>query len=151
MNRLIAMAALAVAFVIASPSSASAQTMTCQVVDIVATKTDQPAIDPDLKDVEKKLKGKAFSAWNTFKQRARLAKQVEKGSAADYDVPGGKVTVTVLNVTQKKKRTRYELDITLQPKSGKSSARSKSKVDSGDFALFARGDEEATITAISCK
>lgn len=147
----LAMAAVAAAFVIARPAVARAdQSMTCEVIEIVATKSDDPGIDPQLKDVSRKLKSKAFSAWNTFRQRARLAKQVQKGQTEDYDAPGAKVTVTLTDVI-KKKKTRVALDISIQPKSGKSSGKSKSKIDAGDFVLFARGEDEAIITAVGCK
>ncbi len=148
MNKLIAMAALAVAFVIAAPSAAHAQTMTCEVVEIVATKTGSPSVDPQLKDVAKKLKSKAFSAWDTFTQRARLAKQVAVLKAETFGVPGGTVTLTIEAI----KKRRLSLDLEIVPNKGKGSVKSKGKVSTGDFLLFARGDDAgAVITAIGCK
>ena len=126
--------------------------MQCQVIEILATKTDHPSVAPELKDVAKKLKTKAFSAWNTFTQSGRSSKTLSRMVPETFDLPNGKATVMIREVDHPaKKRARVTLDIGLAKKSGKHYADTKSSVDAGDFLLFARGGDDGIITAVGCQ
>ena len=132
----------------------TATTMTCEVVEIEASNDEKPSIDPELKDLEKKLKKGPFSAYNKFVKSARIAKKLEVMVADAFDTPKGEVTLIVREIDKpSKKRTRLSLGIQLETESGKQYIDTKSSVDAGDFLMFARtvSDKLSIVTAVGCR
>jgi len=137
----------------AAPARADDKT-TCEVVEIEASASEKPSIDPDLKDLEKKLKKGPFSAYNKFVKSARVSKTMEVMVSQSFDTPKGEVDLIVREISKaKKKRTRLSLGIQLETESGKRYIDTKMTVDAGDFLLFARtvSDKQSIITAVGCR
>lgn len=129
-------------------------TMTCEVVEIEASTAEKASIDPELKDLEKKLKKGPFSTYNRFVKSARIAKKLEVMVADAFDTPKGEVTLIIREIDRpSKKRTRLSLGIQLETESGKQYIDTKSNVDAGDFLMFARtvSDKQSIVTAVGCR
>jgi hypothetical protein len=125
----------------------------CEVVEIHATKTDKPKIDPELKDLKKKLKG-PFAAFNTFTKLARVKKSLAKNKPFDFDTPKGKTTANLVSVDQpNKKRARVTVDLDLEDDSGSRYVGGRYDIDANDFLLFSYqlSEGESIITAFGCK
>lgn len=131
------------------------QSMKCEVVEIEATKADQPSMDPDLKDLEKKLKKGPFSSFNKFTKLAREGRKLLVLKKERFDTPKGAVEVIIRDIGQptKKKRARLSLGITLETEKGTQYLDAKQSVDAGDFLMFARqlSETHTIVTAVGCK
>ncbi len=150
---LLALVVLIGTLLLAAPARAD-ETLTCEVVEIDASKTDAPTIDAALKDLEKKLRKAPFSAFNTFRKSARQSKSMTKLNSETFTTPHGAVTVIIRDIDRptKKKKKRLSLGIQLETKAGKQYTESKVSIDAGDFTMFARGsDKEGVITAVGCR
>jgi hypothetical protein len=155
MSRLFSVLVLTFAILVARAVPAYADdAMSCEVVEIDATVSDKPSIDPSLKDLEKKLKKGPFAAYNTFVQSARMAKKLEVLKAQRFDTPKGAVNLIIREIARpSKKRARLALGIRLENEAGKEYMDTKMSVDGGDFLLFARtaSEKQTTITAVGCR
>lgn len=151
---LIAAAVVATSAPVRAQKKTATTTMTCEVVEIEASNDEKPSIDPELKDLEKKLKKGPFSAYNKFVKSARIAKKLEVMVADAFDTPKGEVTLIIREIDKpSKKRTRLSLGIQLETESGKQYIDTKSNVDAGDFLMFARtvSDKQSIVTAVGCR
>jgi hypothetical protein len=126
---------------------------TCEVVEVIASNTDKPSIDPDLGDLKKKLSKGPFAGYNTFKKSARLSKRLEGMKEADFDTPRGKTSLILRGLDKGKKRARISLGIEVAAEDGKRYVETRTSVDAGDFLLFGYtpSEKETVITAIGCK
>jgi hypothetical protein len=151
---LIAAALVATAAPARAQKTAKTSSMTCEVVEIEASSAEKASIDPELKDLEKKLKKGPFSAYNKFVKSARIAKKLEVMVAEAFDTPKGEVTLIIREIDKpSKKRTRLSLGIQLETEAGKQYIDTKSNVDAGDFLMFARtvSDKQSIVTAVGCR
>ena len=129
-------------------------TLKCEVVEIDATQTAHPSIDPDLKDLEKSLKKGPFAGYNTFKKSARISKQVTVLKVANYSTPHGATELLIRAIDKSEgKAPRLTLSVGLDDESGKRYVDASQKVDVGKFVLYARtvSDTESIVTAVGCK
>jgi len=129
-------------------------TLRCEVVEIDASHTDKPSVDPDLKDLAKSLKKGPFAAYNTFKKSARISKDVTVLKVANYSTPKGATELLVREIEHPdKKAVRLSLQIGLDDQNGRRYVDTKQRVDVGKFAIFARtvSDTESIVTAVGCK
>jgi hypothetical protein len=152
MKQFVAAVALVVGLGVAAPA-ALADGLTCEVVEIHASTTDNPSIDPELKDLKKKLKG-PFASFNTFKKLARISKKLQEKKPQIYDTPKGQSTVLLERVDRPaKKRVRVSLDLDIEDDSGTRYVGGKFGVDAGDFLLFGKSisDSESIVTAVGCR
>lgn len=145
----------AVLFLGAFASRAHADdTLRCEVVEIDATSSDKPSIDPDLKDLERSLKKGPFAQYNTFKKSARIAKTVSLLREEKYQTPRGSVELLVRDKSKDgKKAARLSVSIGLDDENGERYVDATQKVDVGKFLLYARtvSDKESIVTAVGCK
>lgn len=138
----------------AAPAAAQDPPVTCEVVEIIASSTDKPSIDPALGDLKKKLTKGPFAGFNTFKKSARLSRPLEPMKEVEFDTPRGETSLILRDVTRPaKKRARISLGIDVADEKGKRYVETKSSVDAGDFLLFGftANEKETVITAIGCK
>ena len=61
-----------------------------------------PAIDPELKPLEKKLKKPPFSSWNTFKQLSSGTSSLTKNKAETLKLKQGAATLMLRDRTEKR-------------------------------------------------
>ena len=136
------------------PITASADSLKCEVVEIHASVTDTPSIDPELKDLSKKLKRAPLNAFNTFRKLARVARTLEVNVPASFDTPKGETSLTLTDIARgEKKRTRASLDVDVRDEAGKRYVSTEGHIDVGDFLFFGKtiSDTESILTAVGCK
>lgn len=155
-HRIAVLTALVAFVATAAPAAAQdpVAPVTCEVVEIIASNSEKPSIDPELGDLKKKLTKGPFAGFNTFKKSARVAKPLEAMKEADFATPRGKTSLILRDVERPaKKRARISLGIEVAAEDGKRYVETRSSVDAGDFLLFARtaSKKETVITAIGCK
>lgn len=149
----LAVGVLIVTLLLGAAPARAEETLTCEVVEIDASKTDKPAIDAALKDLETKLKHAQFSAFNTFRKSARISKSMTTLNSETFTTPHGAVTVIIREIKRpSKKKVRLSLGIQLETKAGKQYTDSRVNIDAGDFTMFARAsDRVGVITAVGCR
>jgi hypothetical protein len=126
----------------------------CTVVEIEASSGDAPAMDAELKPLEKKLKKPPFSSWNTFKQLGSHAVTLELMKANNLTLTHGKAQLLLREVTAKgAKKARIALGISLDDADGKRVLDSKVAVDAGDYLVVGRSlkGNRGQLVAMNCK
>lgn len=129
-------------------------TASCDVIEIEASTGDAPAMDAELKVLEKKLKKPPFSSWNTFKRLGAQEITLELMKPSSLTLAHGKAGLLLREVTARApKKTRVNLGITLDDADGKRVIDSKLAVDAGDFVVVGRSlkGNKGHIVAMSCK
>ncbi len=126
----------------------------CTVLEIEASTSDAPAVDPALRPLEKKLKKPPFSSWNTFKRLGAHTVTLELMKGSTLTLVHGKAGLILREVTARgPKKARVALGITLDDSDGKRVLDSKVAVDAGDFLVVGRSLRGGTgqLVALSCK
>lgn len=133
---------------------AEADPVACSVLEIEASTSAAPAVDPELRPLEKKLKKPPFSSWNTFKRLGSHAVSLEPMKATTLTLVHGKAGLLLREVTARdKKKARVALGITLDDADGKRVLDSKVAVDAGDFLVVGRSlrGGNGQLVALTCK
>jgi len=118
----------------AGPNDARGEvTASCEFFEISAKTGDKPAIDGELKRVEKKLKKPPFSTWNQFKLLSRSKKSLAKKKAEPIGLKIGSATATLVEIVDKSK---VRLTIAIDDDKGKQVATNTTTVDAGDFMIY---------------
>jgi hypothetical protein len=126
---------------------ASADTA-CTFLEIVASTGDKPAIDPDLKPLEKKLKKPPFSAWNTFRVESRHDKTLQKSKPESIALKSGKASVMLRDHTS----GRVQLEISVDDGSGKRIVAAKPDLPDGEWlVLGTNANADGHLLALACK
>lgn len=152
---LLTTAALAIgALAITTPVAYADNPVACTVVEIEASTTDAPAIGPELRPLEKKLKKPPFSSWNTFKQLGSHAVTLEPMKASTLTLVHGKAQLLLREVTAKgQKKARISLGINVDDADGKRVVDTKVNVDAGDYLVVGRSlkNNRGHLIAMNCK
>ena len=145
--------AAAMLMLLALTTSARADSYSCEVVEIDATKATKPHIDSDIKDLEKVLTKGPFAVYNHFVKLKRTGKAQEVLKSATYALAKGSVTVLIRETATTKKGTQLSFDIGLDDASGTRWLDAKQKAILGKFLLFSRtvSDSESIVYAVGCK
>ena len=143
--RLVALAAIAMT---AMTTAASAQPTPCTFIEITATNAKEPAVDPDLKPLEKKLKKPPFSSYNVFRKLGGGGFDLDKNKAESLPFKQGAASVLLREKTEK----RMELTITMDGADKKRVLDVKQGLNVGDWGMFvATSKDEGHILALTCK
>ena len=141
-GKLIAAVAIAVAILVvlgvrpaaAGPNDARAEvTASCEFFEISAKTADKPAIDGELKRVEKKLKKPPFSTWNQFKLLSHAQKSLAKKKAEPIALRMGSATATLVEIVDKSK---VRLTISMDDDKGTQVVNNTTTVEAGDFMIY---------------
>ena len=139
---------------LALPTAAFADSLSCEVVEIRASKTDNPSMDPDLKDLKKKLSRAPLNAFNTFKMLSRISYRLELNTPHTYTTAKGETSLTLTDVDRpEKKRARASLDVQVLDANHKRYVSTEGHIDVGDFLFFGLSisETESILTAVGCK
>ncbi|MFT3693051.1 MAG: hypothetical protein QM831_07910 [Kofleriaceae bacterium] len=129
-------------------SVASADDATCEYVEISATTTKTPAVDPDLKALDKKLKKPPFASWNTFHKLSGGPVNLTKLKADTLKLAQGGASVLLRDRTDK----RVELTVTIDGADGKRVLDNKQGLAVGDWAVWGHNvKDDGHILALTCK
>ena len=135
----------------AAPGRARADvTASCEFLEISARSGDKPAIDGELKPLEKKLKKPPFSTWNQFKLLARIEKALAKKKPEPIPLKTGAATATLVEIVDKSK---VRLTVTMNDAKGKEVANNTATVEGGDYVIYVHPlpGNEAHLLSVSCK
>ena len=142
--------ALAAALVAALATPAFAGDSDCGFIEISASKADKPAMDGDLKPLEKKFKKAPFSAWNVFKKLASGSVSLTKNKPETLTLKQGKASVMLRDRTDK----RIELTVTMDNAAGKRVLEAKPAFKAGDWLMVGEpggANDDGHILAVTCK
>jgi len=139
--------------VVAAPAAARAD-VTCSIVEIEASSGSAPAIDPELKALERKFKRPPLSSWNVFKKLGGASLTLAPQQAGATTLVHGKLGLLLRDVNERPgKKPRLGLGITIDDTNGKRVVDIKVGVDAGDYVIPARplpGDK-GHLVAVTCK
>jgi hypothetical protein len=127
---------------------------TCTAIEIAATKAPEPAMAPDLKPLEKKLRKPPLSSWNSFKVLSSSELSLDSMKPASPKLAAGAVTVILRDVDSKEgKRSRLTLGIAMDGQTGKRVFDSKLTLDAGDYVVFGETlpNDDGHFVALTCK
>src|SRR6267142_2382653 len=123
--------ALAIILGAASPAFADDKAE-CDYLEISATTGKTPAIDPELKALDKKLTRPPLSSWNVFHKQSGGHVSLARLKAETLKLNQGAATLLLRDRTDK----RIDLTITLDGVDGKRVLDSKQSVNAGDWNVW---------------
>jgi hypothetical protein len=144
-------AAAFVAGLVAAPARARADvTADCDFLEISARAGDKPAIDGDLKPLEKKLKKPPFGSWNQFKLLGHIQKALAKKKQEPIPLKTGSATATLVEIVDKSK---VRLTVTMSDPRGKEVSNNTATVEAGDYVIYVHPlpGNEGHLLSVSCK
>lgn len=125
-------------------------TADCEFLEISAKAGDKPAIDAELKPVEKKLKKPPFSTWNQFKLLSHSQKSLAKKKVEAVNLKIGAATATLVEIVDKSK---VRLTITMADDKGKQVANNTTTVEAGDYMIYVHplADNGGHLLSLTCR
>jgi hypothetical protein len=136
--------------VVALAEPALAGDSDCSFIEIAASKTDKPAMDPELKPLEKKFKKAPFSAWNNFKKLSAGSVSLTKNKPETLKLSQGQATVMLRDRSEK----RVELTVTKDDAKGQRVLEAKPAFKAGDWLMLGgpgASNDDGHILALTCK
>jgi hypothetical protein len=133
----------------ARPALANPTTAACTYLEIAATNGKEPAIDADLKPLQRKLKKPPFSVWNTFKKLSGGSATLEPNKPQTLKLQHGAATLMLRDRTEK----RVELSVTMDTQKGTRCLDAKPAFNIGDWLLLVctNTQDEGHILGLTCK
>lgn len=125
--------------------------VTCDFVEIAATKGKAPSIDPKLGAVERKLKKAPFTQWTEFKQLSQTSRTLEKKKTETIALKQGSATATLVEIVDKSKA---RLTVTIDNAKGKQAVNQTTLLDAGDYVIHAvvlPPNDDGHLVAVTCK
>ena len=126
-------------------------TVTCDFIEIAATKGKATAVDPALGAVEKKLKKAPFSTqWSEFKQLSTTSKKLDKKKAEAIPLKQGSATATLLETVDK---SGARLNVTIESPKGKKALDNTSVVSAADYVIYTivQSNGDGHLLAVTCR
>ena len=141
--------AVALAVVFAGTQLAHADDKSdCSYLEITATNGKTPSVDPDLKDLDKKLKKPPFTSWNTFHKLSSGPVALVKQKPNALKLAQGAASIVLRDRNDK----RVELSITIDGADGKRVLDNKQSMAVGDWAVWVHNvKDDGHILALTCK
>ena len=143
--------AIAVAALAGAPRPARADvTADCDFLEISARTGEPPAIDGELRPLEKKLKKPPFSAWNQFKLLGHTQKALAKKKPEPLGLKTGSATATLVETVDKSK---VRLTVTIDDAKGKRVVNNTTAVEAGDYVIYGYPlpGNEGHLLSVTCK
>ncbi len=120
----------------------------CDYLEISASTTKSPSIDPELKALDRKLKRPPFSSWNTFRKLSGGPISLIKQKANALKLAQGAATILLRDRSDK----RLELSITIDGADGKRVLDNKQSLAVGDWSVWGHSvKDDGHILAVICK
>ena len=143
--------ALAAAAFVAAPGRARADvTANCDFLEISAKAGDKPAVDGELKPLEKKLKKPPFGSWNQFKLLGHTQKALAKKKPEPIPLKSGSAAATLVEIVDKSK---VRLTVTMNDPKGKEVVNNTTAIEGGDWVIYVHPlpGNEGHVLSVSCK
>ncbi len=120
----------------------------CQYLEIAATTSKAPAVDPELAALDKKLKKPPFSAWNTFHKLSGGPILLAKQKPNALKLAQGGASLLLRDRSDKK----LELTVTIDGADGKRVLDNKQALAVGDWSVWGHSvKDDGHILALQCK
>ncbi|HWU87151.1 MAG TPA: hypothetical protein VN253_07750 [Kofleriaceae bacterium] len=130
----------------------AAVSVTCDFIEIGATKAKTPSIDPKLGPIEKRLKKAPFSTqWNEFKQLSETTRKLDKKKTETIPLKQGSATATLVEIVDKSK---VRLTVTIDNAKGRQAVNTTTLVDAGDYVIHTvvlPPNDDGHLVAVTCK
>jgi hypothetical protein len=136
------------------PAQAPAQPVhvTCEFIEIGATKSKAPSMDSRLAPVEKKLKKAPLSTqWNDFKQLSHTTRKLEKKKTESIALKQGSATATLVEIVDSSKA---RITVTVDNAKGKQAVNTTTLLEAGDYVIHAvvlPPNDDGHLLAVTCK
>ena len=142
--------AFAAALMIAPRAARADVTADCEFLEISAKGGDKPAIDAELKPLEKKLKKPPLSTWTHFKLLSRSQKVLAKKKPEAIALKVGSATATLVETVDKSK---VRLTVTIDDAKGKQVVSNTTLVEAGDYVIMVHElpNNEGHLLSVTCK
>ncbi|HET9991038.1 MAG TPA: hypothetical protein VFQ65_21045 [Kofleriaceae bacterium] len=140
---------LACAVLVATSAVARAdEKADCDYLEIAASNSKTPAIDGELKPLDKKLKKPPFASWNTFHKLSGGPVSLSKQKADSLRLAQGGASILLRDRSDKK----LELTVTIDGADGKRVLDNKQSVPIGEWSMFVHtAKDDGHILALTCK
>jgi hypothetical protein len=141
---------VAFAIVVATSTAARADDpkADCEYLEITASTGKSPAIDPELKALDKKLKKPPFASWNTFHKLSGGPISLVKSKPNALKLAQGAASIILRDRTEK----RLELTVTIDGADGKRVLDNKQSLAIGDWSVWGHNvKDDGHILALTCK
>jgi hypothetical protein len=125
--------------------------VSCDFIEIAASKGKDAAVDPALGPVEKKLKKPPFSTqWSEFKQLSATSKKLDKKKPESFGLKHGSVTATLLETVDK---SGARLNVTIESPKGKKAVDNTSVVSAADYVIYTivQPSGDGHLVAVTCR
>jgi hypothetical protein len=120
----------------------------CDYLEIAASTGKAPAMDSELKPLDKKLKKPPFASWNTFHKLSGGPMALVKQKADSLKLAQGGASILLRDRSDKK----LELTVTIDGADGKRVLDNKQSVPIGEWSMFVHtAKDDAHILALTCK
>ena len=141
--------ALALALIITTSSVARADDKAdCDYLEIAASTGKAPAMDGELKALDKKLKKPPFASWNTFHKLSGGPLALVKQKADTLKLAQGGASILMRDRSDK----RIDLTVTIDGSDGKRVLDNKQSVPIGEWSVFVHTTkDDGHILALTCK
>lgn len=130
----------------------AAVSVTCDFIEISATKGKTSSIDPKLAPIEKKLKKAPFSTqWTEFKQLSETSRKLEKKKTEAIPLKQGSATATLVEIVDKSKA---RITVTIDNAKGRQAVNTTTLLDAGDYVIHAvvlPPNDDGHLVAVTCK
>lgn len=135
---------------VAQPKAPAAPAVSCEFLEISATSTKTPSMDPELEKLKKKFKKPPFSSWNTFKLLMKTNQTLEQRKAATIDLKQGKAIATLHGIVN---QNSVRLAISLDDEKGKNIVNTTATFAGGDYLVYGHSlpDNAGHMLALTCK
>ena len=139
---------------IGAPTAHADETIACELIEVSATSTTKPEVDPALDTISKKLKKPPFSSWNNFKVLSKHSLTLSQRKAQTLKLTKGQTSVLFREVSRDPtKKVRLGLTMSMDNVKGKRVFDTKLNVDAGDLIVLGgpMSDGEGLLLALSCR
>jgi hypothetical protein len=140
----------AIALTAGATRAAADVTAECEFLEMSARAGDKPAIDAELKPVEKKLKKPPFSAWNQFKLLSLSKKSLSKKKAEAISLKLGAASATLIEIVD---NSKLRLTVTMDDDKRKQVVNNTSTVEAGDYLMYVHSmnNNEGHLLSVTCR
>lgn len=148
---LVALALAAAGLVITAPRAACAEVaVDCDFLEFTGKAGDKPAIDGELKPLEKKLKKAPFATWNQFTLLAHAHKSLSKKKPEPVNLKIGAATATLVEIVD---NSKVRLTVAMTDAKGKEVANNTATIAAGDYVIYVHplAHNEGHLLSVSCK
>ena len=141
----------AVAFAVVALAAGTARAdekADCEYLEITASTGKTPAMDPELKALDKKLKKPPFASWNTFHKLSGGPISLVKSKPNALRLAQGAASIILRDRSEK----RLELTVTIDGADGKRVLDNKQSLAVGDWSVWGHNvKDDGHILALTCK